>query len=270
MDNKVTKKRIARHLEYDWYKYLIIIALSIALCWYGFYMLNGTRTYEKLDVFISCYKSNEGTLGADFHDTIRNEGDDWMREINISVGDYASNSYYETQQVGLTGDILILPKSYMDGSCYDYVWLTPEILDYIFTPLQNETDDYDFTAFRNDPNNFYTYTYNEEEGRKMQFADGRVYGIRVDQLLKMQSDSAPFVFDYEKLNIEKPEDEDAENAENGEDGEDVEDTKNLETEFYMVFTQSCIKMGKYGADVNHHDLNQAFRFARYFIGKYNQ
>ena len=71
MDNKVTKKRISRHLEYDWYKYLIIIVLSIALCGYGFYMLNRTRAYEKLDIFISCYKSNEGTLAYDFYETIK-------------------------------------------------------------------------------------------------------------------------------------------------------------------------------------------------------
>lgn len=250
MDNKVTKKRISRHLEYDWYKYLIIIVLSIALCGYGFYMLNRTRTYEKLDIFISCYKSNEGTLAYDFYETIKNEGDDWMREINLSIGDYASDSYYDAQQSGLTGDILILPKSYMDGSCYDYMWLTDEMLDYIFTPLQNETDGYDFTAFRNDPNNFYTYEYNEEEGRKMLFADGRVYGIRVDHLIKMTASNPSFVFDYKTLN--------------------PDDTQNTETEFYMVFTQSCIKLGPYGSDANYRNLNQAFRFARYFIGKYNQ
>ena len=250
MDNKITKKRISRHLEYDWYKYLLIIVLSIALCSYGFYMLNRTRDYEKLDIFISCYKSNESTFASDFYQTIKAEGGDWMREINLTVSNYATNEYYQEQQSATTGDILILPKSYMDGQGWDYLELTDAVINHIFTSLVGESDNYDFTAFKSNPDNFYTYEYNEAEGKIMEFANGKRYGIRVDHLLKMDSASPPFVFDYKLI--------------------DAEDTQNTETEFYMVFSKKSIKIGPYGANSNYHNLNQAFRFARYFIGKYNQ
>ena len=173
-----------------------------------------------------------------------------MREVNLSIGDFASTEYYREQQAGTTGDILILPKSYMDGQGWDYLELTDEVIDYIFTPLAGESDNYDFTAFKNDANNFYTYDYDESEGRIMEFADGKRYGIRVDNLLKMNSSSPPFVFDYSLI--------------------DPENTEITETEFYMVFVKKSVKLGPYGADKNYHGLNQAFRFARYFIGKYNR
>lgn len=264
MDNKITKKRITRHLEYDWYKYLLIIVLSIALCSYGFYMLNRTRDYERLDVFISCYRSNDSTIPNSFYDTIKSEGDDWMREINVSIGNYAGSSYHSEFEAGTTGDIIIMPKAYMDGQGWDYLELTPEILDCIFTPLSGETDNYDFTAFRNNPDNFYYYEYNEEEGRKMVFADGKCYGIRVDNLVKMQAKNAPFIFDYNKIENE---------GNNGEDtsgGDVVESEKEYDTEFYLVYCKKSIKLGSYGSNSNYHNLHQAFRFTRYFISRYDQ
>ena len=84
MDNKVTKKRIALHFEYDWLKYLLVIVLSAFVMYMIFMQINITRDFERLEVFFSCYYNNESSLSNDYLDTIRAEGDDIIREAKGS------------------------------------------------------------------------------------------------------------------------------------------------------------------------------------------
>lgn len=84
MDNKVTKKRIALHFEYDWLKYLLVIILSAFVMYMIFMQINITRDFERLEVFFSCYYNNDSSLSNDYLDAIRAEGDDVIRDATIS------------------------------------------------------------------------------------------------------------------------------------------------------------------------------------------
>lgn len=83
MDNKVTKKRVALHFEYDWLKYVLVILASVFVFYMIFMQINITREFERIDVFFACYSNNNAALDDDFLDKLGSEGDDVIREVNI-------------------------------------------------------------------------------------------------------------------------------------------------------------------------------------------
>ncbi len=250
MDNRVTKRRVAIHFEYDWIKYIAIIIASVFVCYITFSAINATREYERIEVFITSYSQNEYSANENFLTTIKAEGDDYIREVNIHC--YSTlNPEYTTlfQGHGPSCDILIIPKNMMDSSAGAYKWLTDEMLADIFTPEEGEEFNVDVSAL-----DYYEYDASVvPNGKGEPLANGRKYGIRVDNLKKMNTNNPPYEFNYARL-------DDKYNPDNEE--------KPLDTEFYLVINPKSIKIGEYGKKSEYHHLTQTFRFIRWFLNEY--
>ena len=115
MDNKVTKKRISVHLEYDWLKYIAILIASIFVWYFVFMQINVTRDFEKIEVFFSQYSTEGPDLSTDFISELNASGDDVIREVSVNYQSPRSTQTYGTlfQANQMTADIMILPKKYM-------------------------------------------------------------------------------------------------------------------------------------------------------------
>ena len=83
-------------------------------------------------------------------------------------------------------------------------------------------------------------------------AEGKIFGIRVDNLKKIAVENPPFVFDVSLLNPDLTE----------------EELKAYDTEFYIVLDKNSVKIGDKGKKEEYHDLTQAYRFVRFFLEKY--
>ena len=55
MDNKVTGERIKQHLYYDWYKYVALAIVCIFVFVVAYVWSGNLRSYEELDVMLTCY-----------------------------------------------------------------------------------------------------------------------------------------------------------------------------------------------------------------------
>ena len=84
MDNRVTKKRVAIHFEYDWLIYLLIIGVVIFATYMVFMQINITRDFERVDVFFACYSHGSDDLSEGFLSDIRADGDGVIREVNLN------------------------------------------------------------------------------------------------------------------------------------------------------------------------------------------
>ena len=115
MDTKITRQRIDAHLEYDWFKYILILLATIALWIFVFQMINQSREYETIGIFAAVGEAHDGRvaqrLGNEFAD------DSIIRDTNIRFAPYGSQAFFEQlATVGMiTSDILILPFRLMQG-----------------------------------------------------------------------------------------------------------------------------------------------------------
>lgn len=250
MDNRITKRRVAIHFEYDWLKYIAIIIASVFVCYITFSAINATREYEKIEIFVTSYARNEYSMDEDFLTTVKAEGDDYMREVLVHCNSTLNPEYTTLfQGHGPSCDLLIIPKSMMDRSAGAYKWLTDEMIADIFTPEEGEQFNVDVSALE-----YYEYDASVvPDGKGEPLANGRKYGIRVDNLKKMKVQNAPFVFDYSKLDDKYNPDEEEEP---------------LDTQFYLVINPKSIKIGEYGKKAEYHHLKQTFRFIRWFLNEY--
>lgn len=242
MDNKVTKKRIALHFEYDWLKYLLVIVLSAFVMYMIFMQINITRDFERLEVFFSCYYNNESSLSNDYLDTIRSEGDDIIREATVSyqspVGEYYGQLFISS---GFTSDVLIIRKSEMEVYANWFLEMDEEVLAAcVPEELKDSLEYYVYSSADRDPE------YVDPS------AEGKIFGIRVDNLKKIAVENPPFVFDVSLLNPDLTE----------------EELKAYDTEFYIVLDKNSVKIGDKGKKEEYHDLTQAYRFVRFFLEKY--
>ncbi len=251
MDNRVTKKRISIHLEYDWLKYLLILVASIVLWYFVFYQINLTRDFEKVDVFFTCYGNSTPSIEKEFLDVLVSENDDYIREVNINFQS-PDNEYYSQLYTshGYVADVLIIPKYYMDNNGFFFKEWTDEFIEDLFTPAEGEEftvdisdlDFYRYTTEGKDPNNAYAE------------AEGKCYGIRVDNLAKIAVDYPPFWFDPQKMYPDS----------------EINETWTSEdyTQYYLVISPNSIKIGNHGRDEAYRHLTQTFRFVRWFVQKY--
>jgi len=119
MDTKITMKRIDAHLEYDWFKYFLILFAAIALWIFAFQMINQDREFEIIGIFAAASEVQDGMvmqrLGNEFAD------DDLIRNTSIRFAPYGSQAFFEQlQTVGMIrSDILILPRRLMQGRAED-------------------------------------------------------------------------------------------------------------------------------------------------------
>lgn len=131
MDNKVTKERLNNHLEYDWFKYVLIILVAVVAFIFIFQQINGDRENETLQVFASCYEYRGGDFAVDAREIINadNErdgnGKTAIRSLVVEPQNPQSDEYGTLLQThgDVTSDILIVGKTYME-SLYQYSMLT--------------------------------------------------------------------------------------------------------------------------------------------------
>ncbi len=243
MDNRVTKKRVALHFEYDWLKYLLVFALSAFVFYMVFMQINVTREFEKVEVFFSQYSHGASTLGQDYLSKIREEGDDYIREVNLNFQSPNNTEVYGQLflAAGMTSDVLIIPKSLMDRYTTSFVQLTDEVMEQcVPEELRDSLDYYIYSREGRDPE----YVY--EDGV------GMPYGIRIDNLKKLAVESPEFVFNMKIINPEISD----------------EDLSKYDSEFYIVVNRASIKIGKQGKKEEYHDFTQSYRFVKFFLETY--
>lgn len=131
MDNKVTKERLNNHLEYDWFKYVLILIVSIVLFIFVFQQINANRSFEQIQIFASCYEYKINTFGEDTVQALKDEGDKTVREITFNNQSPRSNEYVTLLQTqgNITSDLLILGKHYAEVYKGAYLQWTDEIVD---------------------------------------------------------------------------------------------------------------------------------------------
>lgn len=126
MDNKVTKKRISDHLEYDWFKYVLILLASVFIMYFVFDMINKDKDYEELNIFITAYSSEEAKkteFNNNFMVNMNTKmdkdifGEDVIRSTSLNVHSVLEKEYYTLlrSQGEVTSDILIIGKSEMEN-----------------------------------------------------------------------------------------------------------------------------------------------------------
>lgn len=230
MDNKITKKRIAIHFEYDWLKYVLVVLVSVFACYFLFYQINITRKHERLDIFFACYRNNSA-LATEFLDTIKAEGDTTIRDINITYGNPTDIEQYPQlmNASGFTSDLMVVTETDMEEYAPWFLELDGGVSEAcIPTEMADELEYYE--------------------------VDGKRYGVRVDNLSALTANNPAFVFDVRKLNTS---------------GLTEEEINSYDTKFYIVILPDSVKIGTYGKKPERHGQTQTFRFVRYFLEKYN-
>lgn len=242
MDNKVTKKRINDHLEYDWYKYLILLIVGIVVIYFTFSQINRTRDYEDVAFFVSCYDSSDNG----FETRVKREmqqpdyradkyGENVLLEISFEAQDPLGDNYGTMLQTHgmISSDVLVLGKSLMENAAAGFVELTDELLTEYLLPAGTEIDDYEY--------------YEAEFGGEKQRM-----GIKVSDFTR-----PPFTFDWYK--IEKYKDKYG----------NAEENNRPDTEFYLVLNRSSVNIGKFGKEADDRNA-QALYLVNRFIGYYNR
>ena len=243
MDNKVTKKRVSEHLEYDWYIYLIIVIATIVVFYFAFSQINATRNYEGIDFFVSCYPSSgDNNFGQHVLEDMANPkiyteehkrkyGDNILLEVNIEERDPLGSDYGTLLPTHgyVSSDVLIVGEKIMeDGS--RFLQLTDELLTDYLLPEGMGIDDLEY------------YTVEDKNGVE------RKYGIKLENFSKL-----PFEFDWEKDYKEQYEGKD----------EELQPDKT----FYLVISTQSVSIGKFGKhskNKNAHALFCVNRFIEYY------
>ena len=126
-----------------------------------------------------------------------------------------------------------------------------------------ELDDYalnqifgDNTELR-DSADYFVYTPGENPTDEEKALAGRKYGIRVDNLKKINNaavENPQFYFDLSKYS----------------NGYTEEELAKYDTEFYIVIDKNSTKIGEKGKKEKYRDLTQTYRFVGWFIERYGQ
>ena len=120
MHTKVTRQRIDTHLEYDWFKYILILIAAIALWIFAFQILNASRNHEQINVFVAAPERPNvdvsRSLAARFDGT-------HIRETHVAALSPFSQGFNELLLTrGMhTSDILILPSLIMTHNSAAFV-----------------------------------------------------------------------------------------------------------------------------------------------------
>lgn len=233
MDNKVTKKRFNDQMEYDWFKYVLIIIVSIVVWIFVFQQINASKDFETIHLFVTAYDYKVESTG-DFTDTVKNRfeaaGDDTIREMSLEHQSPQSSEYNTLLQTHgyVTSDILVIGKSQMEFAAGGFLELTGEVLSYMIP------EDYE--------PQFYVMTVDGVDYRR---------GIRVDKAALPGIDR---IFEF------NPQGEVPDPVPEGEEYK-------YDTEFYLVINPKSANIGKFGKksrDENLHTLTTV----KYLIERY--
>ncbi len=243
MDNKITKKRINDHLEYDWYKYLIILVAGIVLFYFLFSQINRTRDYEDITFFISCYEADDNG----FSDRVKRDmasddykqngqkkyGENVLRSLTLETQNPLDSNYITLLQTHgqISSDVLIVGKSILENAGPSYLELTDALLRDYLLPDGVQIEDLDYYAIEH---------------------DGRAYrmGIRVSDFSRL-----PFETDWRKIQSYKDK------------YDEMAEENQPDTEFYLVINRSSVNIGPFGKkskDKNAQTLFAVNRFIKYY------
>ena len=257
MDNKITKKRINDHLEYDWYKYLLILVACIFLFYFVFSQINRTRDYEDVNFFISCYDASDNGFSERVKAEMRSDGykenyqekygENVLRTVSFETQNPEDSTYFTmlTTHGDVTSDVLIVGESVLKNAGNAYLELTDEIIEEYLLPKGLKKPDgsvYDLGI-----NDLSYYTYENEE-----YGISRRVGIKVSDFARL-----PFTTDWHKISSY---------AEKYKDETDPE--KLPDTEFYLVINRSSVNIGKFGKGKGKAKNKQAFYCVNRFIAYY--
>lgn len=242
MDNKVTKKRILLHLEYDWIKYVAAVLLSVFLSYFVFMQININREFEIINVFFSCYETNDARLATDFEEELARKGDTVIRDVKVAYKDPKIDSYGQLLTAeGFIDDVIILPEKYMFSYAMQFVAIEDEVLEACVPENMRDSLEY--------------YVYDEEgrdPDRVVENFVGKRFGIRIDNLPKLMGENSPFIFNIATLYPDMSE----------------EDQANYESVFYIVMNRQSLHVGEHGKKKKYYDLTQSYDFINYFLTKY--
>ncbi len=244
MDNKVTKKRINDHLEYDWFWYLIILIVSVLLCWFVFSQINRTRDYEDINFFVSCYDAGDNGFEARIKREMASDsyrlagtdkyGENVLRSITFETQDPLGKEYATLLQTHgmVSSDILIVGEKYfMQNSAQNFLELTDELLTQYLLPEGLTVDDLQYFTV-------------ESEGAVKR------YGIKVSDFSRL-----PFTMNWRSVESYK-----TQYAESPEE-EQPDDT------FYLIFNPSSVNIGKFGRKSKAQNAQALYTVSR-FIAYY--
>ena len=241
MDNKITKKRIAIHLEYDWLKYLLVIAVCFFACYFLFFQINVTREHEKVDVFFACYRQN-ASLDSDFLNFLDTNNDTMIREVNITFSSPNESEYSSLFTTsGIACDVMVVSENDMKTYATWFLMLNDDIVSRCVPKSLQDKVEY--------------YEYNESNAGDIDVRPdkfGGRFGIRVDNLVKINSENPPFVFDITKLEPTLTQ----------------EQVSAYPNKFYIVLLPQSEKIGEYGSNAIRHNQTQSFSFVHYFLEQY--
>ena len=242
MDNKLTKKRILQHFEYDWVKYLVVILVCI-FGWYFIFMeININREFEVINVFFTCYDTNDTKLGSEFEDYLEEKGDTVIRDVRIAYKDPMLGGYSQLLTAeGFIDDVIILSKEDLFAYSVQFVPIEDEVLEACVPESMRDSLEY--------------FTYTEEGRDPDRIAEtylGKRLGIRIDNLPKLMGENSPFIFDLSVLNPDATE----------------EELAPYQHEYYIVMNRRSLHVGEYGRKKKYYDLTQSYDFINFFLSKY--
>ncbi|MDR2201537.1 MAG: hypothetical protein LBP26_02035 [Clostridiales bacterium] len=242
MDNRVTKKRISDHLEYDWYKYLALVAAAIAVIAFTFSQIYKDKDDESFNLFLSGYEYYGGeaftravTDGqkADGYDAAA-YGPPILRSVAVEFQDPSQAAFgelYATHAL-ISSDAVIAPLEYLRsdgggegavpeyGGAFAYLALDEKIL-----------------GLAGVSGGGYELLRLDENARRVS-GGGRIAGIRVDNAAKIK-DLVSF------------------------------SAENQPSEFYLFINPSGANIGTYKSKRNKRPENmQTFFCLKIFFGLY--
>ncbi len=257
MDNKITKKRINDHLEYDWFKYLIILAIVIFGAYAIFDAIARDRDYEEMMVFATCYSYDETTSFYSIKEDMKEMdtdtyGGNYVRTLSLNTQNPLNSEYGTLLSTHgqVLSDILILgAKNVVGTEEYDpslsYLELSDDVLKYIFPQAVEENGEFNEELL---PDGIQFY-YEKVSGRNTRRA------IRVDTFKAFSGDDS--IIELNWHNIPQYEND------YGEKDEEAQP----DSEFYLVINRDSANIGRFGKK-SKKDNYQTFFVARRLIELY--
>ncbi len=243
MDNKVTKQRISDHLEYDWFKYLLLAAVVIFAVVFAFNQINAERDEENINIFFACYEERDN----DFIHTVKTK----MAKSDYDEQKYGKNiiqtlslefvsprneqfSTLLSTHGAISSDVLILGKNSFYSAEQDsyvgaagYQPFTQDIL--ALTGLDK------FTEKIGDGSGEVEFLRIGSDFKRVE-TGGAVYAVRIDNLANVDK-----IADFKSLT--------------------EDEKKTYPTEFYMVLNRIGVNMGGYSKEKKALNENKQTFFA---------
>lgn len=272
MDNKVTKKRINDHLEYDWYKYLLILIACIVAGYYFFSQIQRDKDYETVSIFVSAYHSTDNNFEGELFKEMNSPsytqkgaagelsaaekyGSNLLRSVTFNNRDPLDANYSTmlyTQGV-LSCDAIILSKSFLFDA--GIVTLTDELLTDYLLPKGVAIGDLEYYEVDT------AQDLLDANGKPVLDGDGKNVkvkarkGIRVDTFKRLSGTGSIFELNWKNIDSVYQR------------YKDKKEEEQPDSEFYLVINENSKNVGKFGSKAKPQNAQALFclnRFIQYY------